>query len=357
MLVSYRLIPVHRRTWDDMPPAQSIRGVVSASVSKQVGSGSNLLDSATLSVSSDISYEFPEGWYRLEAAYSGEANRRIPIATLWVYPTSDTVRGSHKVISLNGESVLKPLSERKVLSGDFVAKGASASDKVRRLLTEALPCPVEVRGSFTLNDYYVFDPGQTYLNIVWGLLQKADWCMQVTPDGRVIVQPKPDVPKLILGRDRKGLLKPDVSRSYDRSGIPNRLKVIDQYGQEYVVENHQPGSRTSYEARGRWIDAVDNSPQQKDGETSLAYAYRQLELLSTWAYSYTFESHWVDDVLLYDLIRATLPNEGVEGDLRVVSQSISCGAHLNVSWTVGREVKEYTAWRTNQSRLESSENS
>ena len=72
MLVSYRLIPIHRRTWDDMPPSQSVRGVVSASVSKQAGSGSNLLDSATLSVSSDISYEFPEGWYRLEAVYSGD---------------------------------------------------------------------------------------------------------------------------------------------------------------------------------------------------------------------------------------------------------------------------------------------
>lgn len=358
MLVSYRLVPVNRWTWDDMPPNTAIRGVVSASVSKQAGSGSNLIDSATLSVSSDISYEFEEGWYRLEATYLGEENRRIPIGTFYMYPVSDTVRGNHKVTSVNGTSVLTPLTERKVLSGDYVAKGASASDKVRRLINDAMPnIPVEVFGSFTLNEYYVFDPGQKYLDIVWGLLDKADWCLQITSNGTIKVKPRPDTPSLILGQDRKSLLKNDINRSYDRSAIPNRLKVIDQYGQEYVVENHQPGSKTSYEARGRWIDVVDTNPQQKDGETTPAYARRQLELASTWAYTYTFDSHWIDDVVPYDIIRATLPNEGVEGDLRVLGQTIQCGTNLSINWSVGREVKEYVAWQTNQSILESSENS
>ena len=357
MLVSYRLIPINQWSWSDMPPSSAIRGVTTASVTKQVTDGSPLMDSATLTVSAELGYEFKDGWYRLEAFFPDE-NRRIPIMTMWAYSTGDVVKGNHIEISVTGTSVLKPLEERKTLAGDFIAKKASATTKIERLMRDAqIRCPIFVHGTFELNDYYVFDYGTTYLDIIWGLLKKAGWCMQVYPDGAIHILKKPEEATYRLGRDKRNLIMPQIGRAYDKSGIPNRLKVIDRHGIEYVVENHQKGSKTSYEARGRWVDAVDTAPQQKDGESLQAYARRQMEELSTWAKVYTFDSHWIDGVYLFSLIEATLPNEGIAGKLRVTQQNIECGKHLKIGWTVGEEIKEYTTWKTVQSAKTQSPNS
>lgn len=344
MLVSYRLRPVNRWTWEDMPDAKRGWALTSASVTKEATDGACLIDSAALTVSAPLGYEFPEGWYRLQAMVSdGSGSRVIDIATLWVYPTNDVVDKGRTDISLSGTSVLAPLAEREILAGDFVAKGASAATKVKRLIEEASPAPVTVVGDFTLNDYYVFDPGTSYLDIVWGLLRKAGWCIQLAADGSITVREKPSISKLNLNRETRKDLLLGVRRSYDRSGIPNRLKVIDRFGTEYEVENHQDGSKTSYEWRGRWIDAVDTAPQPKDGETIQHYTRRQLELASTVSYMYDFSSHWIDGLVPFDMVQATLPNQGITGDLRVIRAQVTCGVHLKVDWSMGNEVKEFMA--------------
>ena len=345
MLVSYTLNPVHRLTWDDTIDRHIPWSLISATITKEVMDGACLLDSATMTVSAPIGYEFPEGWYRLVANITaGFEKTRHALGTFWVYPTGDEIRNGHLVISLNASSSLTPLAEREILTGDFVSKGASAAEKVARLIREATPAPVSVLGDFTLNDYYVFDPGTTYLDVVWGLIRKAGWCLQLQPDGRVVVREKPETPSYIINRETRDVVKQGVRRTFNRSDIPNRLKVIDRYGGEYVVENHQAGSRTSYEARGRWIDAVDTAPQPKDGETIPAYAKRQLEQLSTVSYLHTFAMDWVDNLVPFDLVQALLPNDGLMGDLRITRQQITCGnSRLKVDVTAGYEVKEYVA--------------
>ena len=345
MLVSYQLTPVNRWTWDDAVLSNQPWSVTSAQVTKEITDGACLIDSGTFTVSAAIGEEFVEGWYRLNARVvddDGESSR-IPLATLWVYPTDDTVDHGRLSINLSGTSVLSPLVEREILTGDFVAKGASAAKKIISLIRDASPAPVSLIGDFTLNDYYVFDPGTSYLDIVWGLLRKAGWCMQIKPDGRIVIQEKPTTASYRLDRDAKSLLRQGVRRSYSRAGIPNRLKVIDRFGTEYVVENHQANSRTSYEARGRWIDSVDTAPQPKDDETIQHYTRRQLELASTVSYIYSYSRNWVDNLVPFDIIEAYLPNDGITGDLRITRQQITCGTSLKVDESAGYEVKEFIA--------------
>lgn len=344
MLVSYTLNPVHRLTWDDTADRSKQWSLTSATITKEVTDGACLIDSATMTVSAPMGYEFPEGWYRLVANVSdSDGPSRHILGTFWVYPTNDEVRNGHLNISLSASSTLSPLAEREILAGDFVSKGASAAEKIVQLIRDASPAPVSMIGDFTLNDYYVFDPGTTYLDIVWGLVRKAGWCLQVKPDGRVVVREKPSTSAYVVNRTARSAIKQGLRRSFSRAGIPNRFKVIDRFGTEYTVENHQPESRTSYEARGRWIDSVDTAPQPKDGETMPVYARRQLELASTVSYLHTFSMVWVDDLVPFDMIQAMLPNDGMLGDLRITRQQITCGTKLQVDVTAGYEVKEYTA--------------
>lgn len=346
MEISYRLIPVHPVTWSDMAYGSEVLGLTSASVTKEVTDGSPLLESGMASISVPLSYDFRPGWYRLEGLLlsdTGGAPTRIPISTMWMRPTGDTLNYGRAAVDLQGTSVLQPLQDRMILKGDYVAKGSNAALKVAELIRDATPAPVSIAGSFTIDNYYVFDPGTTYLDVVWGLLKKAGWCLQIACDGRISVMPKPATPKFNLNRSTKMSLLPGIRRTYDRGSIPNRIKVIDQNGVEVLVENHQSGSHTSYEYLGRWIDLVDTAPQQKDGESTLGYAKRQLELASTFSYMYEYGRRWIDGLLLFDMVRATLPNEGVTGELRITRQQITCGKSLSVTESSGREIKEYVA--------------
>lgn len=349
MLVSYRLIPIDHKTWMDQPPESSIRGFLSASITKDASSGSSLLESSSATViSSDVSYEFVPGWYRIEAVLkAGEDSPStvLPLSTQWFEATGDTVDKGYCKVSLTGASVLSPLQDRKLFSGDYIHKGANAALKVAELIQDATNAPVTVSGSFTLDNHYVFDPGTSYLDIVWGVLRKASWCMRITPTGTIEVLPKPTAPKLTLDRSMSLRVKPGFTRSYDRMGIPNRIFVHDQWGNRITVENHQRESRRSYEKIGRWIDMVDTAPQQKDGESTLQYARRQLEEASKIVYQYSVErpKEGEDGLLLFDVARFSLPTEGLSGDVRLIRQQVDCGVHLKLAETYGYEVKEFVA--------------
>lgn len=347
MQMSYRLVPVNTWTWDSMPYESQPWQLVSASVTKEVQDGSPLLESGSFTISAPLGYEFYDftpGWYRLEAKAADDfESTTFPIATMWVYATSDIVDHHRRAITLVGKSVLLPLSERMMLKGDFISKGSNAIDKVLELVRDATPAPVSALGSFTINDYYVFDPGTKYLDTVWGLLKTAGWCIQISPDGSIVLREKPVDAKYKLSEGQRSTLRTSINRSYDRSDIPNRYKVIDRFGNEAVVENTNPDSKASYSAIGRWIDVVDTAPQQKDGESLLTYARRQLEYESTVSYLYTYSRRWIEGLNLFDIIEATLPNDGISGELRITRQMINCEKKLLVDETAGYEIKEFKA--------------
>ena len=88
---------------------------------------------------------------------------------------------------------------------------------------------------------------------------------------------------------------------------------------------------------------MDTAPQQKDGESLLTYARRQLEYESTVSYLYTYSRRWIEGLNLFDIIEATLPNDGISGELRITRQMINCEKKLLVDETAGYEIKEFKA--------------
>lgn len=344
--ISYRLVPVTPKSWYDRGASNAVPGVLSASVSRSIGSGATTLESASFSILGAIGDIPSEGWFRLEALLLDGASRMFPIATMRLSPTSFSISGGKVTYSLQGKSVLQPLADHKIRKGDYISKGANAAAKIGQLIREATPAPVSISGSFTLNEYYVLDPGASYLEAVWGTLDKAGWCMQISPDGVITVCPKPTKPRLTIDRNNKSLLKAGLSGSYSMADIPNRLTVLDWYGDTYTVVNNSPESRVSTKTRGWYVDAYDSSPQLKDGETIASYAKRRLAELSVWTEPYSYTRDWIvgNEPRLFDIVRATIPTDGMDGDLRITAQQVDCsGTSLLVDETGELEHKEYTA--------------
>ena len=76
-----------------------------------------------------------------------------------------------------------------------------------------------------------------------------------------------------------------------------------------------------------------------DGESLEMYAIRKLAEASTVVRKYSYTREWWPDVVPYSLVSAYLPSDGVQGDLRVISQSIECGLGAKVSEVAGMEVR------------------
>ena len=335
----FEIRPVDRSTWSS---GDAIDGLVSASVECDCTDEYPLMQSGSAEMTLPVDAEWEEGYYRIEmVATQGNAKERTAVATLLMACDESSMDKNSQTAKVSGYSVLKPASDRLMLVGTYAPKGCDGAAWVANLLSEAVAAPLEVEGSFTLDEHAVFGAGISYLQAAWTILKAAGWCIQVAGDGSISIRPKPSEATFILDESRH-VLMPSAERSADMSDIPNRYYAVegDEVG---IAVNDQDGSRTSVQARGRFVDMIDESPVKVDGETMTAYARRKLEELSTVTREYGYEREFVPGLSCYDMVAGTVPEWGMAGAFRVLKQSIACGKGITVSETVGQEIREYIA--------------
>lgn len=338
----WRLVSVDPDTWDD---GNDVEGVYSASVNRDATDATPLLETASFAVDQDITDEFEEGWYRLLLiAEQNHILERYPISTVLVEKADDSVNFERLSTNLSGYSVLKPLADRKNIGTDYryAPKGVNGAQWVAELIDDVTPAPVMVDGDgFKLDKQVVFSPGMTYLQMIWDVLDMKKWCMSIDGEGNITVQARPEEPSMEISYLNPKGLQNGVTRSLDISAVPNRYYAIDNDGNREIAENRNSGS-TSYSSRGRWVDYVDTSPTRVDGETLYAYARRRLEEESTVVRQYSYTREYWPEVLPFDLVSAFLPDLGLNEEIRVMSQSLTCGGNgISVSETSGLEIKEW----------------
>lgn len=319
---------VNPDTWVGL---DALSGIDSISIDRACDS---LLESGRITASSPLEDSFEEGWYTIEMQASrGPEFERVPIATLLLSETERSYdRIGSKQLTLVGRSVLAPASQRIFTDGEYAPKGVDGAAFVANLLRKCTPAPVEVDGSFVLDEYVVFDLGSTYLSGIWKILDAAKWCMQIHGDGTIHILPLPTEPALVLDSVAAGLLMPTVNVSADSTDIPNVVIVTD--GIETVTAiNDDPTDPMSTVGRGRRVEQMIQNPVRVNGETLNAYANRMLAELGTVEQSYSYRREWWPDVFPYDIVRGRLASSGLYDDLRVSSQSLACGAGVLVSET------------------------
>lgn len=324
---SWRVFRVNRDTWED---AEVIRNVDSASIARTADG--DLLESGEFTITGELGPDY----YRLVmTAEQGGDIERVDVATLLFDVNEGEFNYNRTSQTAEGYSVLYPASRTVIIAGEYAPAGVDGAEYAAALLQDAINAPVQVEGSFTLNDNVVHEIGSSVIEAVWAVLEAGDFVIQIDGRGIVHIRPKPTEPALILDSSNLKLLNPGIRYTTTISEIPNRYIAIDDAVRAVAV-NDDPRSTVSTVSRGYIVDYVDESPVPINGETMGAYVQRKLKELSVMKDEREYTREYSPDVLLYAMIRASI--DGLQGDLRVKSQNLTCGAGITVTEKAIREV-------------------
>lgn len=326
----WEVYSVDRNTWAD---SERIDDVLSVSVTKSGGSGTKM-EEGTMEVIADT---LSPMWCRIYMTAEQDSVDRYAIATLLFESTSSTFSHNVRTITAAGRSVLQPAADIRMSRGSFAAKGTDGAAEAARLIRSCTPAPVYAHGSFKLGEDVVFDIGCTYLDAAWQLIDAGGWCIQIDGNGEIHIMEKPSQPALELSHANVGLLLPGIDCDYDLSDVPNRYIAVSD-DEIAIATNTDKNSATGFPARQRWIDFLDESPVTIDGEPLERYAERKLAEKSTSVTrKYRYQREYVPDVMVNSLVKATIAENGIEGNLRVLEQSLRCDAGVIVTETAGEE--------------------
>lgn len=323
----WRIFRVNRDTWAD---AEQIGNVDSVTV-QRTADGS-LLESGSF----EVTGEFNADYYRIVmTAEQGGSVERIDVATLLFSITGGSADYGTSVQSADGFSVLHPAQTTAVLTGEYAPAGVDGAEYAADLLRSAINAPVEVEGSFILNDNVVHEIGSPILDAAWAVLEAGGFVMQIDGRGVVHIRPKPTEPALMIDSGNMRLLSNGISYSADESEIPNRYIVIVGNNKTIAV-NDDPNSQISTAVRGYTVDEVDESPKPVNGETLPAYAARKLREASVLYEERTYTREFAPDVWPYSIVRGSI--DGLEGDRRVMSQTLTCNYGITIQEKSAREI-------------------
>jgi hypothetical protein len=337
--VEWRLVHVNKDTWADGSPVGTVSSV---SIERSADEEVPLLESASFEVQIPLGQEWENGWYRFEGLFEQEGgSERIAMGTFLVEAASDKVDFGTQSSTMDGWSVLKPAADVYMAVGDYVPQGVDGAAYAADLLSQSIIAPVSVSGSFTLGDPIVYGKDSSVLKVVWDLLDAGGYCIRISGDGEVTISPKPQGGEW-EPYDTKAALFPGVERELDLTAIPNVYRAYSETSWAEAV-NDSADSSISTVSRGRRVEMVDTSPTRINGETLAQYCARRLEEESTLFRSFTYTREFDPDTRPFDIAKESLPEIGMEGDMRIVSQSIECGPSVKVTQKSSIEVKEFTA--------------
>lgn len=326
----WRIFRVNRDTWAD---DEKLSGIVSVEALKTADGEE--IESGSM----EVTGAFEPDYYRivLTAEQSGEVER-VDVATLYFAENGGEHDYGVDTHDIDGYSVLYPASKTSVLTGEYAPAGADGARYAGDLLASAINAPVEVEGSFILNDHVVHELGSSVLSAVWAVLNAGDFVIQIDGRGTVHIRPRPTNPSLVIDNATSGLLMNGIEYTADESEIPNRYIIIDGINIT-IAENNDPTSVVSSRSRGYYVDVIDTSPTPVNGETYAAYANRMLKKESILNEERSYTREFAPDVYPYSIIRSSI--DGLDGDYRVQSQSLECGNGITVSEKVAKEIKLY----------------
>ena len=337
----WRLFRVDRDTWAD---ADEVKGLESATVELKDGATDHLLVSGGFTVVTPQGSDVGADIYRLVLhADQGGMVERQDVATLMCECAHRDGERGRTVNEMTGTSVLYPASVRTLASGSYAPSGVGGLTWAAGVLRSCLIAPVVVDSETEshLSEHVVFDVGMSALDAVWSVLDACGAIMQVTGDGVVHLLMLPTEPKLVLNRVSTKLLHPGIGEDLDLSEVPNQV-VVERDGQRYEAVNDDPSSDTSTITRGYVHDHYIDSPTLVDGETLYGHAVRQLEELSIVQDRRTYSREWWPDVYPGDIVRGSMPSVGLDGDLRIIRQSLDCAHGIKVTEEAAKEIRMWT---------------
>lgn len=269
---------------------------------------------------------------------------KIPLGTYLIQTPSSNFDGRIRSITMDAYTPLIELKENPTPLGYNLLKNDNILTEAYQIIRDNCRAPVvKSTSEEILKDDFVANGDDNWLIFIKDLLALAKFKIGLEPDGTIIFEPKQTIDELqpiyTYNDDNSSILYPEVSMKHDLYGIPNVVEVICSTGTEiyhYRVENNDPNSPTSIQARGREILYRDTSPSlpgYPTREQIEEYANTLLKTLSSVEYQITY-THGYCPVRVGDCVRLNYKRAELENiKARVISQSIKCDTSCAVTET------------------------
>ena len=303
--------------------------------------GADTLGSATI----DINDTLGECYIRIYLVIrQNGAKFKITLGTFLVQTPSSSYDGKNRNVSMDAYTPLLELKENPPPLGFALLKNENIMKQAYLLVRDNCRAPVvETTSDKNLEDNFVADPNETWLNYISDLISQAKYRLHLDEEGKILFAPIQKIDELqpvwTYNDDNSSILYPEVNMQHDLYGIPNVVEVVCSTGvKEYTarVVNNDSNSPTSTVNRGREIlyrDTEPNLPGFPTEEQIDEYAKYLLETLSSVEYQVSY-THGYCPVRVGDAVRLNYKKAGLDNiKAKVISQSIKCENGCSVNET------------------------
>lgn len=293
----------------------------------------------------------------LKTIQNGITEKHV-IGTALFQAPSTAYDGMTLNVSMDGYTPLIELKEKQPPLGYTIRKGTRIMDAAYNIVSKNTRVPVtKVEPTLVKDEHgniiedqspilqqdFVANTDETWLEFVIALIDNADYELRLTPTGHILFSPKQSLDTLqpiwTYNDDGDSILYTDITMNHYMYDIPNVVEVMYSCGNDYkyaIVKNEDPNSPVSTISRGREIVHRDTNASLFGYVTQNQideYAKRLLKSLSTIKYTVAY-THAYCPVRVGDCVRINYTRAGIKNvKAKVISQSIKCEPGCPVSET------------------------
>ena len=276
-----------------------------------------------------IYYEFVDD-YNVQAS--------VPVATLLVSYADlehyDTLKGVKSSGTLDGQSVLSILDDKKIGVPETIRRNSNAVYEAEQL---AIACGLRTNvepSSFALSADHTFDAGTSYLEMVNWLLTTAGYT-EAFPDAMGIVQMLPYVSAqlrndyTIFANNDESIMYPEIVETNNWQQTPNVVRLIYNTDDACVAAwaRNEAGSRASLSARGgreiTYFEEVSDLGEDLSKANSLRELAEQTLLEKSSDVEYVTFSHAYRPLTVFDPVQVNYADMEWQGNIDDISIDLS----------------------------------
>lgn len=271
-----------------------------------------------------------EQWVRLWAMIEQESDTaHVPLFTGLATSPETQVNGIIKSYPLECYSVLKPAEDILLPRGWYATEGADGASVIHDLL-KVTNVPVIVDPySPRLSQTIIAEDGESNLTMADKILQAINWRLKISGDGTIMICSQATDPTTVFGLDCD-MIEPSFKVTKDWFSCPNVFRAVsgDTYG---IARDDAEDSLLSTVNRGREIWAEESDCKLNASETLGEYAKRRLKELQVTEAVIPYTRRFHPEVYVGDVVSLQYPEQGLNGDYKVLSQKIDIGTGIRVS--------------------------
>lgn len=324
----YNAAIIDPQTWRDIDTIEITGGTI-----KKDASG--LKQSASINCT-----DWPEGielWIRvyLIASQNGETTRTAIFTGLATTPTR-TIEGTLTTHGITCYSVLKAVDDIDLLPGWYAGQGANAGEVLKDLLS-ATPAPyaIEENAPF-LTDYIVAEQNETRLTMVNKIISTIGWGIDIDGTGRIIAGPQKVNSNISFGPEGMDMIEDEsIKITQDTFSCPN-VYAVTSGDNTYILKDDSLDSPYSIQNRGREVWTHETGVVMPSNENIKQYTERKLAEAQAQSMTAEYKRRYYPELNPGEIIGLRYPGKDLNGQFRIISQSIALGHAATVSEKIER---------------------